>query len=217
MGRVIVPSSLAAFLPIAMMALFVLLHGPRQIGWRQVAVLLVLAFAISWSYETASIATGFPFGHYHYSDLLGPKLGTVPFLIMPAYYVVAYISWHLGLILLDRFSDRRRDALATWFLPVIASFIMVMWDMSMDPVRSTSGGAWIWEQGGGYFGVPFSNFMGWLLCVWTVFQLYALYLRIAKPTAPVASNAEDCRMNWYQVVGIWSGLLGAFLVYAFFP
>jgi uncharacterized membrane protein len=208
---------LSPLIVVGLMALFAVLHGSRQVGWKQLVVLFVLTFAVSWSYETTSIATGFPFGRYHYSAALGPKLGTVPLLIMPAYYVVAYISWHLGLILLDRFSDRRRDALATWVLPVIAAMIMVMWDLSMDPARSTRAGIWVWEQGGSYFGVPFSNFMGWLLCVWTIFQLYALYLRAFDPAAPIANPAFDHRENWYQVAGVWSGLTSEFLTFAAFP
>lgn len=217
--RPLAATPLGPFSPLAvvgLMALFVVLHGTRQVGWKPLVVLFLLTFAVSWSYEATSIATGFPFGRYHYSSALGPKLGTVPLLIMPAYYVVAYISWRLGLILLDRFGDRRRDALATWVLPAIAAMIMVMWDLSMDPARSTRAGIWVWEDGGSYFGVPFSNFMGWLLCVWTIFQLYALYLRAFDPVAPISSPARDRRESWYQVAGIWSGLTGEFLTFALF-
>ncbi len=62
-------------------------------------------------------------------------------------------------------------------VPVLASFIMVYWDLSFDPIASTINHQWIWEQGGSYFGVPFSNFMGWFLTVFVFFQLFALYLR----------------------------------------
>ena len=54
---------------------------------------------------------------------------------------------------------------------------MVSWDLSFDPIASTINHQWIWEQGGDYFGVPFSNFMGWFLTVFVFFQLFALYLR----------------------------------------
>ncbi|MGH9761719.1 MAG: carotenoid biosynthesis protein, partial [Blastocatellia bacterium] len=36
---------------------------------------------------------------------------------------------------------------------------------------------WIWRDGGAYFGVPVSNFLGWYLTVWVFYQLFALYLR----------------------------------------
>ena len=40
--------------------------------------------------------TGFPFGWYHYSDALGPKLFLVPLLIGPAYFGMGYLSWALA-------------------------------------------------------------------------------------------------------------------------
>lgn len=35
---------------------------------------------------------------------------------------------------------------------------------------------WIWEDGGGVFGVPLVNFLGWFMTTYIVFQLFALYL-----------------------------------------
>ena len=62
-------------------------------------------------------------------------------------------------------------------MPLFASFVMVPWDLSMDPIWSTCVRAWIWLDGGAYFGVPLSNFFGWYLAVYVFYQLFALYLR----------------------------------------
>jgi putative membrane protein len=32
--------------------------------------------------------------------------------------------------------------------------------------------AWIWEQGGSYFGIPYRNFFGWVLTTFTVSVAY---------------------------------------------
>lgn len=53
---------------------------------------------------------------------------------------------------------------------------MVAWDLAMDPVWSTIMRGWIWLHGGPYFGVPVSNFLGWFLTVYVIYQLFALYL-----------------------------------------
>lgn len=189
---------------------FVLLHGPRQIGWRRLLIFFGITFIVSWSYESLSIKTGFPFGHYHYTDKLGPKLGDVPLLIMPAYYAICYVSWHLAHIALDKF-DHLTDKLQTWAVPVLAGLIMVMWDMSMDPARSTLAGSWIWRDGGGYFGVPFENFMGWFLCVWTIFQLYALYLRRQASAVPASTMADQNKNHWHQMTALYGALILEFL------
>jgi putative membrane protein len=66
-----------------------------------------------------------------------------------------------------------------------------MWDMTMDPSSSTVNHQWIWSDGGGYFGVPFSNFLGWFLCVYTVFQFWAIYLIRVK-------QVEQCPLDSYK-------------------
>lgn len=169
--------AITIFAPIA----FVVLHAPAEVGWKRLGVFFALTFAISWTYESLSIATGFPFGHYHYTEVLGPKLGTVPLLIMPAYFGVCYVSWMIARLLLDhgRPDGARSGPLA---MTLVASFVMVMWDLAMDPARATVAQAWIWHDGGAYFGVPFSNFAGWFLCVATIFLAYgAVAPRIAAP------------------------------------
>jgi Carotenoid biosynthesis protein len=59
-------------------------------------------------------------------------------------------------------------------VPIIAASVMVQWDVVMDPPNATLGHAWVWHDGGGYFGVPLSNFVGWYLTVWLFFQAFAL-------------------------------------------
>lgn len=59
-------------------------------------------------------------------------------------------------------------------LPLVASFIMVGWDLSQDPVWSTVLHAWIWLGGGDYFGVPVSNFIGWFVTSYVLYQSFAL-------------------------------------------
>jgi len=40
---------------------------------------------------------------------------------------------------------------------------MTAWDLSMDPVWAEIYHAWVWRDGEAYYGVPISNFFGWLL------------------------------------------------------
>ena len=50
-------------------------------------------------------------------------------------------------------------------------------DLVMDAPNATIAKVWIWHDGGGVFGVPLSNYLGWLLTSWLIFQTFALYLR----------------------------------------
>src|SRR5258708_17678046 len=88
---------------------------------------------------------------------------------------------------------------------------MVGWDRGMDPTSSTIRHLWIWEQGGGYFGVPLTNYLGWFFTVYVFFQVFALYLRFRnasregeKPTLP--------RSYYAQAILMYAGIALATLV-----
>jgi hypothetical protein len=83
---------------------------------------------------------------------------------------------------------------------LVAAFIMVAWDFSQDPVWSTILHLWIWQQGGAYFGVPVSNFLGWYLTVYVFYPLFALYLwgRSTNPD-PLPSGYWHVAVLFYAV------------------
>ena len=181
---------------------FVFVHGSVNYRFRDMLVFAVITLVVSNIFENMSILTGFPFGHYYYTDGLGPKLFLVPILIGPAYLGTGYLSWMLARVILGA-TEQRLPGNSIFTVPVLASFIMVSWDLSIDPIASTINHNWIWEQGGNYFGVPFSNFMGWFLTVFVFFQLFALYLRGRQNT--YAQVQPVSRGYWLQAVVFYAG------------
>ena len=167
-------------LQLATMIAFMFLHGVLRYRVEGIVVFAVICLVVSNIFENLGVATGFPFGPYHYTDALGPKLFYVPLMIGPAYLSVGYMAWVLATILAG---DVRRGAgaFSTFATPFVAAFIMVLWDLTMDPSASTVQKWWIWESGGGFFGVPVSNYLGWFLTVYVFMQLFALYLRARAP------------------------------------
>ena len=155
---------------------FVLLHGAQIYRLRGALTFLVLFLVIGNIFENVSVLTGFPFGHYYFTELMGPKIFQVPILLGIAYVGMAYLSWVLAYVILDGpqfgISDYR-----VVLVPALASIIMTSWDLSQDAVWSTYLHLWIWPRGGAYFGVPISNFFGWYLTVYLIYQSFALYLR----------------------------------------
>lgn len=169
---------------------FVLLHGAWRYGWRAIAVFLAAGFVISNALENLSIATGFPFGHYHYTG--GGKIFQVPWFIGPAYLATGYLAWIVATALLGEV-HRRSPWLITIGTPVVGAFAMTAWDLAMDPSSATINRWWIWENGGGFFGVPLGNFLGWTFTVSLFMLVFALYLhrRGPEPSAPRARTASD--------------------------
>jgi putative membrane protein len=107
---------------------------------------------------------------------MGPKVVHVPVLLILAYLGIGYVSWVLALLILG-YLDKPIDDVRTFALPLLASFIMMAWDLSMDPEWSTLNHVWIWQHGGAYFGVPLSNFFGWFLTAYIYYLAFAFYCR----------------------------------------
>jgi uncharacterized membrane protein len=155
---------------------FALVHGAMFYRTRGILVFFAICLVVGNIVENVGVRTGFPFGSYYFTDLMGPKLFAVPVQLGLAYLGMAYLSWTLARVILGNMRSPVTGS-RTVTLPLIAAFIMVAWDFSQDPVWSTVLHLWIWPQGGVYFGVPVSNFLGWYLTVYVFYQLFALYLQ----------------------------------------
>ena len=136
-------------------------------------IFFLITWAVSFTFENLSIATGFPFGFYHYSSSLG--IMTVPLIIIFAYFAVGYLSFALAHVLTGQYGKKLQGK-QIFVIPFISAFLMVMWDLTIDPISSTLQNMWVWANPGSYFGVPVSNFFGWFLVVYIFFQLFAFYL-----------------------------------------
>lgn len=192
---------------------FALLHGAVNYRFRDILVFLALTLVVSNILENLSILTGFPFGHYTYSNYLGPKLFLVPVLIGLAYFGMGYLSWMLARLILG-ITQHRWAGHTVYTIPLLASFLMVSWDLTFDPLASTIGHAWTWEQGGSYFGVPFSNFIGWYFTVFIFYQLFALYLK-SREKDYSQMKPEASKEYWLQAV-IMYGVTGLASVLSIF-
>lgn len=187
--------------------IFALIHGGILYRVRGIVVFTVAFLVVSNLFENVGVLTGFPFGRYYFTEVMGPKLFNVPIFIGPAYLGMGYLSWILARLILGRAQEPLTGA-KLFVVPVLASFIMVAWDFSSDPVWSTIKRCWIWQDGGAYFGVPWSNFLGWYLTVYVFYQLFALYLRGRSfEPSPLTSSFWRLPVLFYGVCAAGNVLL----------
>ncbi|MBV9787906.1 MAG: carotenoid biosynthesis protein [Chloroflexi bacterium] len=196
-----ISTALVTFVPL----IFIFVHGSLSYRRKDLLVFTAITLVVSNLFENISVLTGFPFGHYYYSDTLGPKLLLVPLLIGPAYLGTAYLAWTIARVILGAIDSRLPGHFA-FTVPLLAALMMVAWDLSFDPIFSTINHAWIWLDGGSYFGVPFSNFMGWLLTTFVFLQLFALYLK--RQQCLPSSAAQPSRVQSLQAI-LFYGLIAA--------
>jgi putative membrane protein len=199
--------------------LFAVLHCARCEGWGRTGVFFATAAIVSYLLEEAGVRTGLIYGRYHYSDQLGPKLGDVPVLIPLAWFMMIYPSWVTARALLRGVNTRSAVGIAA--LALVAAIVMTAWDTVMDPGMSAAGN-WIWEKGGGYFGVPLRNYAGWLLTTFLVYCGAGLIWRVPglrREGARVAAGFAALPVIVYAVHGVryvTAGRIAALHVVALF-
>ena len=157
-------SNAAILIPFLAVAggLFIFAHGTSRFGIKNLMLLIGIGAAVSLFYEALSIATGFPYSGYHYTENFGPKLMGFPIMAMVVYGVLSYIFWTTAETLISQFNNKLRGKNIV-FIPMLAAFLFTSWDYVYDPIMATLNKAYIWDMQGAYFGIPFQNFLGWYL------------------------------------------------------
>jgi putative membrane protein len=167
------------------LTLFALVHCTATQGLRRTLLFFALTAVVSYALEETGVRTGLVYGHYHYSDMLGTKLGSVPVLIPLAWFMMIYPSWIVARAILRGIDTTTWPAIVAQAL--VAAITTTAWDTVMDPGMSASGN-WVWEQGGAYFGVPLLNYAGWLLTTFIVYCGAGLLWRKPQPDASAVAN-----------------------------
>ncbi|MGC2301386.1 MAG: carotenoid biosynthesis protein [Acidobacteriaceae bacterium] len=175
-----VPTLLIVVLHVLPPAIFAFIHGRRLYGTRGILIFMGLCLGVGSFFESVSLRTGFPFGHYFFTGVMGPKILQLPILLGLAYVGVGYLAWVVASLIVGA---PARSYAGTWLVPCVAAVVMSAWDLAMDQVWANIDHAWVWQQGGGYFGVPFGNYFGWMLTTWVFYQAFALWLRGQKTRA----------------------------------
>ena len=170
---------------------FGLLHAVFTLGWRRTLWFLGLAVFVSLAFEVIGVWTGWPYGEYFYTDVLGVKiLGAVPVLIPFAYFMMLYPSHVIVNLIIDgQSTSAQRRPLGIVAAGVLTGIVMTGWDLTTDPVMVGEVGAWVWEDGGPYFGIPMQNFAGWVLVITTISVAYR-FVEQRVPLRPIGQHTR---------------------------
>lgn len=171
-----------------------------HLGARRAAVSVLAVSAFAYAVESVGVLTGFPYGPFSYGDALGPKLfGIVPFLLP-----VTYVPLVIGAVS----ASRGPRLLAHIFL---SALLLTLIDGVLDP-GATALGFWSWSEGGPYYGVPLSNFAGWLLSG-AASATFLIVLGRARTTPPPGTlDSVILSLAFWTGVAAFSGLLFPFFL-----
>ena len=180
-------------------------HSVVVKGVKQTVAFFLICILIGWFVEFIGHNYGWFFGHYNYTDTLGPRVGGVPILISITWAFIVYssfmiIDWLIGM--------KGRARVRTWWgktlwsaLVAAATATMVCaWDLMVDPM-ATSGvwwkvagkdPWWYWFHGGPYLrelpgkegmgmpGIPIGNFVGWWIAPFVMVFIFYLFFQKAN-------------------------------------
>jgi bisanhydrobacterioruberin hydratase len=124
---------------------------------RQAGTALFALVGYAYAIEIVGTLTGVPYGRFEYTIDLGPVLfGLVP-VGLPVFFVPLVLnSYLLCLLLLGERADR-----AAIRLPAVVGTVLAI-DLVLDP-GAVAIGFWEYAAGGAYYGVPWTNYAGWVL------------------------------------------------------
>jgi putative membrane protein len=124
-------------------------------GLRRTISVFCLVVGLTYFAELLGITIGLPFGKYHYTAGLQPQIAGVPMLIPLAWMMMMPPAWAIAQLI------THRSGRALSFL-VVAGLAFTTWDLFLDP-QMVAWDFWHWEIPGLYFGIPWSNYVGWIL------------------------------------------------------
>lgn len=150
------------------MLLMLFLHNPPN------ARLLLFAlpvFLLGMAVEIIGVKTGIPFGHYHYTDVLGWSVGGVPLIIGVNWVLLTYSTGSL----VSRFTESIPGRI------VIGALAMVVLDMLLEgfAIRHNY---WVWQADGT---PPILNFSGWFI---TSLVAHFIYQKLQRDNCNALAN-----------------------------
>jgi uncharacterized membrane protein len=184
-----------------------------HLGIKRAVFFCMAGYFIAWLSEYSSIHNGIPYGHYFYIEQTKGKelwFFGVPLMDSLSYVFLAYASYSVAIMIISPLfrvgrtvyvleTIKIRNSLTT---AVLGAILFVYLDIIIDPV-ALLGDKWFLGQiygypgGGVYFGVPISNFLGWLI----VGFLLIFALQKIDSLLHSVRDWSGCMYHWRYLIG----------------
>jgi putative membrane protein len=148
-------------------------------------ILLILLTIYVYVIEFVGITQGWPYGEFVYLIELGPMVSGVP-MGLPLFFIPLIFNGYLLSVLIVK------KAMLDWKLVVpISILLVIIIDLILDPAAVKLG---FWSYGGNgssFYGVPYSNYKGWLLS--GAVSVSAIHVMYGKDA--VLKRLENCEFG----------------------
>ncbi|MCI0337410.1 MAG: carotenoid biosynthesis protein [Acidobacteria bacterium] len=205
-----------------------------HIGWRRTILFTIVAYTIAFvcEWSSAVAATGFPFGLYYYIPAtIGEELwiAGVPFMDSLSFTFLSYVSWELATVLLGKLKAGWKEVQVvdgeqvrrSWSASLLGAFLMMYLDIIIDPValrgdRWFLGKIYYYPEGGIYFGITLTNFIGWYVVCFVIIRVFIwLEKRVFTKSTNITAGVRDYRYKALGPVALYLGILSFNLIMTF--
>lgn len=190
-------------------ALFLnIFHGVKTVGTKNVILIMIIGMVGSLFFEAMGVNFGLFFSRYTYTGYIpGPKIFGFDVLSMIGYGFAVYEIWTLAQAAVGMFDNRfrRGDVI---LVPAVGALLFVSIDYATDPLLATITGAYDWVQPGVYYGVPYQNYLGWIVMAFCIMLSISLllYFQQKKGTLPEAPTVARRKWFWTTPALIYGAL-----------
>ncbi len=133
--------------------------------WKpSLAIALLVIMILGFVVELIGIKTGFPFGFYSYSTVLGPQIGNTP--------LIMGVNW--GMLVYAGTLFFHSKAIPNWLKPIFTGLLLVILDIFLEPF-AIKWSLWTWYE----TVPPFQNYLSWTIIA--IFFSWLLSRFITKP------------------------------------
>lgn len=182
------------------------------LGARAALRFVLIAVVLGWIAEELGARFGWFFGSYTYTEVLGPRLGSVPFVIPLMWFALTYIGYvTANLIVWQTPSDGASSLGQNLVQSLLAAMIVTAYDLGADPYMVFKLKAWVMTKlDGGWFGETLQGFAGWMLVSFVIVFLVRLGLERSPPApaAPIAARDVAVPLAIYAGNLLFQALLG---------
>ena len=167
-------------------------YGLYQIHKFTGLMIMVVLGIYALGIETIALHTGFPYSHFEYIADFGYRLfSTTPWTVC-----IAWSPLVIGVYTITHtwsYTPWKR-----WFLYIL---LLVSVDMVLDP-GAVARGLWVYQNGGFWYGVPITNFLGWIFSGTIAYGIMTLFYKYQK------NHTFNVWLGLPLVasLGLWSGV-----------
>jgi bisanhydrobacterioruberin hydratase len=151
---------------------------------------IIIISIFSMLIESIGILTGFPYGFFNYTNKLGPKLFVIPFSLSFGFVPLVIGSWFI----VETFKIKN---LLNKIL--LGALILIIYDLVIDP-GAVALNFWEWEINGIYYGIPISNYFGWLFTGFLSMFIFYFFIKEKPKTNLILFTVFLGNVFWTTIV-----------------